>query len=516
MSEDRYAKKWQAMIGIGLLSFVVFMDFGLANTILPGIQADLQATVNELQWVMNAFAMMLAMFVVTMGRLGDIYGRRMVLYIGTVVFGLSSVLAGAAPGPEILIVARVVQGISGAIGMTCAVSLVMYAFPEEEHGRALGIFMAITAAGLAVGPVIGGVFLSLLSWRWAFFINIPITVLGFLVARGAVAETPRLLNEKVDWLGLCFLIPGIGCLTFFIMQGNSWGWFSPVQIALYAVTIIAVIGLIMVESRAKFPIIDMKLLKIPMVQFSLIGAIGMGGFISLGTFLPPLFLVSVQNQPGYIAGLMLLSITAMVMIVPPLIGKSVDRRGPVPFVIAGQFAMVIAAVTQVYFVAASPAWFVILGLALFGLGWGLQQGSSLKAATMALPQEAAGVAVGTMWTVLNIAKTLTVAIGGLILTTTDHARLEASLAAANITLSDHQQHIIRSLLSDPSQAQQVLGELPADLDTEIAPLFHESFMAGYSGAMWFMAAVCALCLIGLVLLSFRVRAAERWAAGPEA
>jgi len=511
---DRYAKKWRAMLGIGLLSFVVFMDFGLANTILPGVQADLQATVSELQWVMNAFAMMLAMFVVTMGRLGDIYGRRLVLYVGTIVFGLSSAVAGAAPSPEILIAARVVQGISGAIGLTCAVSLVTYAFPEKEHGRAFGIFMAITAVGLAIGPVIGGVFLSLLSWRWAFYINIPIIAVGFLVARGAVAETPRLADEKVDWIGLAFLIPGIGGLVLFIMQGNDWGWFSPAQIALYGVTIVAFVGLVMVETRVKSPILDFKLLKIPLFQFSLMGAIGMGGFISLGTFLPPLYLISIQNQPGYVAGLMLLSITAFVMIVPPLVGNSVDRWGPVPFVIAGQFVMVVAAVTQVFFAANSPAWFILIGLGLFGLGWGLQQGSSPKAATMALPPASAGVAIGTMWTVLNIAKTLTVSIGGLILTTTDHARLDASLAAANITLSDHQQHIIRSLLSDPSQAQQILGDLPANLDTEITPLFHDSFMAGYSGAMWFMAAVCAFSFLGVVLLSLRVRAAER-AAAPE-
>ena len=185
MSEERYAKKWQAMLGISLLSFVVFIDYGLVNTILPGIQADLQASVSELQWIMNAFFMMLAIFMVTMGRLGDIYGRRLVLYIGTIVFGIASAVAGAAPSAEILIAARVVQGICGAIGLTCAVSLVTYAFPEKEHGRAFGIFMAITAVGLAIGPVIGGMFLSFLSWRWAFYVNIPIIVAGFLVARSA-------------------------------------------------------------------------------------------------------------------------------------------------------------------------------------------------------------------------------------------------------------------------------------------------------------------------------------------
>jgi len=352
-------------------------------------------------------------------------------------------------------------------------------------------------------------FLSLLSWRWAFYVNIPVIVVGFIVARGAVAETPRLVDERVDWKGLCFLIPGIGCLVLFIMQGNIWGWFAPVQIGLYVVTVAAFVGLWMVERRVKSPIIDFKLFKIPLFQFGLVCAVGMGGFIGLGTFLPPLFLINIQDRPGYITGLMLLPITALVMIIPPLLGNLVDKWGPVPFVIAGQFVLMVAAVTQAYFVATSPVWFILVGLGLFGLGWGLQQGSSPKAATEALPPEAAGVAIGTMWTIWNIASALTLSIGGLILTTMDKSRLNASLTEANITLTDQQQHTIRRPLSDPSHPQPTLSDLPANLDTQITPMFHDSFMAGYSGAMWFMAAVCAASFLGVVLLSFRVRAAGR-------
>jgi MFS family permease len=191
-------KRWVALTGINILSFVVFIDFTIVNTILPGIQRELHASVDELQWVMNAFFLMLTVFMVTMGRLGDIYGRRRVFYTGVIVFTLASFLAGTANDPQFLIACRFAQGIAGAIVLTCAVGLVNHHFPEVEQGRALAVFMSVTGFGMAVGPVLGGLFLSTLSWRWAFYVNVPVVILGFAVAWRSVEETPRLAHERVD------------------------------------------------------------------------------------------------------------------------------------------------------------------------------------------------------------------------------------------------------------------------------------------------------------------------------
>ena len=157
-------KRWVALTGISILSFVVFIDFTIVNTILPGIQQELHASVDELQWVINAFFLMLTVFMVMMGRLGDIYARRRMLYIGVIVFALASFLAGTANDPQFLIACRFAQGIAGAIVLTCAVGLVNHHFPEDEQGRALAVFMSVTGFGMALGPVLGGLFLSTLSW----------------------------------------------------------------------------------------------------------------------------------------------------------------------------------------------------------------------------------------------------------------------------------------------------------------------------------------------------------------
>ena len=149
---------------------------------------------------MNAFFLMLTVFMVTMGRLGDIYGRRRVLYIGVMVFALASLLAGTADSPEFLIACRFAQGIAGAIMLTCAVGLVTHHFPEAEQGRALAVFMSITGFGMAVGPGVGGIFLSTLSWRWAFYVNVPVVIIGFLIAwRSVRRRRARRTRKSTGW-----------------------------------------------------------------------------------------------------------------------------------------------------------------------------------------------------------------------------------------------------------------------------------------------------------------------------
>jgi EmrB/QacA subfamily drug resistance transporter len=506
--DDRYQHKWRALIGISLLSFIVFMDYSIVNTILPGIQADLLATVGQLQWMMNAFFMALAMFMVTMGRLGDIYGRRRVLYIGVVVFGAASIACSVAPDAGFLIAGRAVQGMAGAIGLTCAAALVTHAFPQDEQGRALGFFMSITAAAMAIGPVLGGLFLSFLTWRWAFYVNVPVIIIGFAICRGVVPETPRNPDEKLDLWGLLLLVPGIGCLVLGIMQGNVWGWSSPVMIGLYIVTSVCLAGFIVTEQRVAFPIVNLRLFRHPMFQTGVIAGFGVGAFIGLGNFLPPLFLMNVQGMEPYLAGLTLLPVTLLVMIIPPLVGKWVDTKGPLPFLVIGQIGLVAAALAQSQFTPDTPVWYTLIALGLFGLAWGLQQGSTASAATAPLPAKDAGIAIGSLWTIWNIASAIALSVGGIILTVVDRARLDESLAAKNIVLSHHQRHVIGSLLADPSRAKQTLGELPSDLSTEIAPLFHDSFMAGYSGAVLFLAALCCLTLIGTVFAALRARKAS--------
>ncbi|MCP4319230.1 MAG: MFS transporter [Hyphomicrobiales bacterium] len=498
-------KRWLALTGISILSFVVFIDFTIVNTILPGIQRELHASVDDLQWVMNGFILMMTVFMVTMGRLGDIYGRRLVLYIGVIVFALASFLAGTSQSPEFLIFCRFLQGVAGAVVVTLGAALTTHHFPEQEQGRALAIFMSITGFGLAVGPLIGGVFLSLLSWRWAFYVNVPVVIIGFLIALRSVEETPRQTDEKIDWLGLALLTPGMCALVTFIMKGNNWGWDATATILCGVAAVVFLVAFVMVERRVPSPIIDFRLLKHRHYLACCVMAMTLGGFIVLGNFLAPLYLQTVRNEEPYIAGMMLLPISALVVIVPPLIGGFADRIGPMPFIVAGQVFLALAALVQIFFESASPILFVLFGLGLFGFGWGLQQATSAMAATSALPASAAGLAIGMLYTVWNFGSSVGLAIGGLIFEQVDKNSFMQAIARENIKLGDKDQELVRSVLSDPSQAQKILDKLSPDLADKLMPIFKNSFMDGYSGAMWYLLVTCALGAILVPLIAGKTR-----------
>ena len=502
---EAYPKRWRALIGISILSFVVFVDFTVVNTILPGIQRTLHASVDQLQWVMNAFFLMLTVFMVTTGRLGDIYGRRRALYLCVIVFALASFLAGAADSPQFLIACRFVQGMVGATLLTCSVGLVNHHFPESEQGRALAIFMSITGCGMAVGPVIGGVFMSALSWRWAFYVNVPVVLLGFLVAWNSVLETPRQEEEKVDWLGLAFLIPGMGALVTVVMKGNNWGWVAPITLITAAAAIALLAIFIAIERRVKFPIIKFDLFRHPTFLACTVVALTLGGFIAIGSFMAPLYLQTVRNEAPYVAGLMLLPISGLVVIVPPLIGKLVDRTGPMPFLVVGQAFLALAALVQIFFEPASPVWLVLIGLGLFGLGWGLQQATSALAATSAFPPAQASLIIGVLYSIWNFGSSVGLAVGGLIFEERDRHALTAGLARENVALNAKDQELVRSVLSDPSQAHQVLGKLAPGLEAKILPIFQDSFMAGYGGAMWYLLVTCAIGTVLVPLIARRGR-----------
>lgn len=500
------SNRWQALSGISILSFVVFIDFTIVNTILPGIQRDLHASVDELQWVMNAFFLMLTVFMVTMGRLGDIYGRRLVFYIGVIVFALASFLAGTSGDPQFLIGCRFLQGIAGAVTVTLGAALATHHFPESERGRALATFMSITGFGLAIGPVLGGFFMSALSWRWAFYVNVPVIVVGFLVAWRAVRETPRQPDEKIDWLGLACLTPGMICLVTAIMKGNNWGWDAPETLATAAGGIAFLAAFILVERRVAHPIIDFKLFRHPQFLAMCVVALTLGGFIAVGSFMAPLYLQTVRNEIPYVAGLMLLPISGLVVVVPPAIGKLADTRGPMPFLVAGQAFLAIAALVQMSFEPASPVWLVLLGLGLFGFGWGLQQATSAQAATSALPPAAAGLVIGALYSIWNVGSSVGLSVAGLIFEELDEQSLTRALARESIALSADERHLVRTVLSDPSQAQEILGRLGPDLEAKILPIFRDSFMAGYSGAMGYLLVTCAL---GTILVPLVARRAPR-------
>jgi EmrB/QacA subfamily drug resistance transporter len=405
-------RKWWILVGVSMASFLGCIDFTIVNTALPAIQHSLNTTVTQLQWIINIFILALASFMVIMGRLADIHGRRLVLYIGMFTFCFSSLGAGLAANIHWLILFRLIQGISCAILYTASGAIISNAFPAEERGKAIGTLFGVNGVGLAAGPVVGGFIVSALSWRWVFLVNVPVIIISLLICFISVRESrDQEQNNNVDWFGLVTLILSLSCLILAVTQGDAWGWHSVLTISLFVIAGIMLILFYYVETRIETPIIQFHLFTNRLFITSAITTFALAFFYCLAFFLMPLYLHTVRHETSYIIGMMLLPTTAMVAILSPFIGRIVDKFGTKISLLFGFGLFVLSAWLQTQFTDDSSLAHVLLAFIFMGIGWACILGPSTVAALSSVPENRGGVAMGASWTLHNVGGAIGLASG---------------------------------------------------------------------------------------------------------
>ena len=500
MTIPETARKRLALAGLSLSAFVAYLDFAIVNTALPSIQRDLTLTFVQLQWVMNIFVLALCIFMVNMGRFGDIFGRRVLLYTGLACFAAASLLAGLAPNGPTLIAARAFQGFAITMIVPSSLALVSHGVAPSERGRAIGIWTSVTGVGLAIGPVAGGLLTSVLSWRWIFFVNIPIVAIAFVLCSMSVKDVARSDTEqRVDWAGFLLMIVGIGSLVTAVVQGPEWGWTSLPTIALALVAIVSLGCLYVVECNVKSPILNLALFANRGFLSGACANFTLMAFAYSAFFLMPLYLRSIVGQEPFAIGFFMLPITVLIVIVAPIAGRIVDTRGAKLPVLLGIVSLAVSALVQSMLRVDSSLFHMLTAFVFVGLGWGLILSSAAFSAISSLPQTLAGTASGALWTAQNLGGSIGLALAGTIFRHAERTSLMKGLAASEIHLTQDQQNLIRSLLSDSNEAQRIIGEFPSALAESVWPLFRNAFMHGYSCAFLF--------LLGLSLAAFLVVAA---------
>ena len=285
------------LLGLCIAGFLGCLDLTIVNTALPAIQSNLDASVIQLQWVMTILLLALTTFMVIAGKLGDLYGRRLCLYIGLILFGLSSLGAGLAGNIDVLIINRFFQGIAIAFLYTAPPALVSNIFPPNQHGRAMGIIVAANGLGLALGPVFGGFIVSLLGWRWIFFINPIFIVISLSLCWSALMESKAEIGEKkIDWIGGSLLIISLFTFILAVVQGKTWGWLSMPILVLFLCCVMAGILFVIIELRIKTPIIEFHLFKRRVFFIALLANFSLAFFYAVDFFLIPLYLHFVRHQ----------------------------------------------------------------------------------------------------------------------------------------------------------------------------------------------------------------------------
>lgn len=299
------------MVAASLGVFAVQLDFLAVQTAIPQMAEDLGTTATALQWVISGYMLAMASFLIVGGRIADIFGRRTWLIVGAAVFGAASLVAGAATSSEMVIGARLVQGVGAALLFPISVSVVTNAFGEGLVQRAVGFVFAIGSIAVALGPFIGGVIVEALSWRYVLWINIPISILVVVLALRAVENTrDETVPKTIDWLGLVFVVTSIVAFTYGIDRASDWGWTAPATLALISLGVVALAVFLVVELRVRHPLLDLKLFRIKVFSvMTASGSLGNAGAVIV-IFMAMLWLQDIRDLSAFEAGVAFLSFSA--------------------------------------------------------------------------------------------------------------------------------------------------------------------------------------------------------------
>ncbi|OOV90995.1 MFS transporter [Pseudomonas sp. MF4836] len=405
-------RKWWALLGVSIASFLGCVDFTIVNTALPALQTDLGASVDSLQWVINGFILALSSFMVLVGRLADLHGRKRVLFIGLTVFGLASLAAGLASRIDGLIVARIVQGLACAVLYTASGAIVSSTFDSAEQGKAFGVLFGVNGVGLAIGPVLGGVITSAFGWQWIFLINVPFVLLSLAICSVSVDESRAPASgARLDWLGALLLLIGLPSLVLVIVQGAAWGWGSSTTLALIAIAVLALAAFVAVEQRVAAPIIDLKLFANRRFVAGVLASFGLAVFYCVAFFVMPLYLALIRGESVQASGWLLLPTTLGVAVLSPLVGRLVDRKGPALLIKTGLLLFVLSALLQAGFDGQTSLPYLLAAFVIMGLGWASILGPSTVLGISSVPQEVGSVAMGSLMTLHNVGGGLGLALG---------------------------------------------------------------------------------------------------------
>ena len=429
-------RRWWTLAAMCFALFMVMLDNTVVNVALPSIQRSFEASLSSLEWTINAYTLSFAVLLVTGGRLGDIFGRRLVFLIGVVVFAIASALIGVSPSEGTLIAFRALQGAGAALMMPATLSIITNAFPPSERGKAIGTWAGVSAIALALGPLVGGWLTEDVTWRAIFFINVPVAVIAIAVTLFATHESrDETATRQVDYPGIAALTIGLTSLVLALVEGNAWGWGSARIITLFALAIFGLAAFGLIERRSAAPIVNFDFFR----SRSFLGANIVAFAISFGMFAVFFFLaLYMQNILGYSpleTGVRFLPSTLVIMVAGPLAGRLSDKIGPrTPLVIGLLFVTVSLAWQSRIEVDTSYA-FLVTPFILLGLGMGFTMSPMSTAAMNAVDRTKAGVASGTLSMTRMVGGTFGVAALGALVNHTETAQAFVDALGTAMTIA---------------------------------------------------------------------------------
>jgi EmrB/QacA subfamily drug resistance transporter len=387
-------RRWWALAAVCAATFMLLVDVTIVQVALPTVQRDFRATFSDLQWVIDAYALVLSSLILTSGALADRFGRKRVFVAGVAIFTAGSFLCGVAGGATALVVSRAAQGVGGAAMFATGLALIGQDFRGPERLKAIALWGATVGGAVAAGPLLGGLITQAISWRWVFFVNVPIGVATVAVSVPLMVNKADPDARRLDVAGLVTFSGSLFLLVLTLVRGNDDGWASGKILALFAAAAALMAAFIIVERRQARPMFDLSLFRgraftgVSLATF----AIGSGMFASL-----PYLTFYLQNGLGYsplAGGLRLLPATLMAFLVPLVVGRAGEKIPSAWLLFAG-LALSGTGLLLMAHLSAGSSWTTLLaGLVVCGVGVGLANPAIGRIALSVVPPQRSGMASG--------------------------------------------------------------------------------------------------------------------------
>ncbi|HZD32036.1 MAG TPA: MFS transporter [Candidatus Angelobacter sp.] len=466
-------------------SSMAFIDGTVVNVALPALQSSFGASVVGLQWVVEAYGLTLAALLLVGGSMGDLFGRRRMFLLGVAVFALASLACGLASSIEQLIAARAIQGIGAAFLVPGSLALISASFNEGERGRAIGTWSGSTAMTTAIGPVMGGWLIQHLSWRWAFFINLPLAAVVIAMSLWRVPESRSSQHRRIDWLGAIAAIFSLAGLVFGFIESTSLGWAHPLVVASLVAGVIGSVAFLFIEARAVSPMVPFNLFQSRAFSGANLLTLFLYAAIGIFFFLLPLNLIQVQGYSATAAGGAILPLILLMFLLSRWSGGLVNRYGArLPLIIGpvvAAFGFVLFSVPSVggsYWSTFFPA------VVTLGFGMAVSVAPLTTVVMDAVDRDRVGTASGINNAVSRVAGLLAIAVFGVVMVAAFSAHLTRRLAEVTMPAA------VRVELQS-NETRMAALKPPDGIDPATTSAIQTSIAASFVSSFRLMMWICA-------------------------
>jgi EmrB/QacA subfamily drug resistance transporter len=463
-------RKWLPLVAVCLGTFMLLVDVTIVNVALPDMAKDLNTSFGSLQWVVDAYALTLAALVLGTGSIADMVGHRRAYVAGLALFAIASLVCGLAPNAGLLVAARAVQGVGGAAMFATTFALLNSNYAGRERGVAYGLWGAVAGASAAVGPIVGGFLTEGISWRWIFFVNLPVSVLAILMCVVVLRDVHEPHAGRVDVWGIATFTGSAAAITYALIHANEQGWASGLTLAMFAVGAILLVVFVALESRIEHAMLDLALMR----NRSFVGVIIAALLLTFAAFAyftyTSIWLQSVLGLSPIQAGLTGLPLSAAAFVVSAVIGRFLHRARTGPIIGVGLLLVGFGGLISALLVHGSASWPALMpGFLVVGVGVGLATPTMSSSAMAAVPPQRGGMAAGAV----NTARQLGFAFGIALLGSVFAARAASALAGRGVPQPSRAAHALAG-----GQAARLLAQVPASARAAADQALHAASVSG--------------------------------------